>query len=115
MPSISVSLSGELFTQINDKAISPSKAMQLGAKLLLEYGINGIDAIIKENRDRANQINDFLTINEELKERVKNLKEELDFCRKELMKHEKKTEKKDKPNREDPADRLMNEVKEESG
>ncbi|UCD07240.1 MAG: hypothetical protein JSW41_05455 [Candidatus Aenigmatarchaeota archaeon] len=114
MPTFSVSCSGEMYASLQNKAVSPSKAFQLGSRLILEHGVNGLEEIIQGNKVLKREVGELTEINIELKQRVVNLKEELEHCRSELLKDSKKKKpEKPKPEEKDVSSELISEIKEE--
>ncbi len=75
----SVSIPQELYTQLINKAISVSKATQIGIKVILEGGGQDVLDSLKKFREQNNSLRE----NAEMKnEKIKNLTEEVEFLRK---------------------------------
>lgn len=118
MPGVSASVPEGRYAKMREMGISPSKAINMGLDVIFKYGgFEKLQAHLNEIEKIKQDNDDLIAITDDMKDRIKHLKEELEFCRKELIKQEKKArpEKKDPVNREDPGDRLLDEVKKESG
>lgn len=80
--SCSVSFPNEVFKQLIDRAISPTKAAQLGAEVALK---GGIDAL--KNTQTLEDALDVKSMKiEQLELRIKNFKEEIAFLRPKAVK-----------------------------
>lgn len=118
MPVVSASIPNLDHRKMVEMGISPSKAIQIGLQVIFKYGgVDKVNVLLNETDKIKKDYNDLMEINEEHLKRINNLKEELDFCRRELSKQDKGAKKpKGEPiNREDAGDRLLEELKEGEG
>jgi len=91
MAGTSVSIPNDDFIKMRNMGIKPSWATQLGLSIIFKYG--GKDAFetkIKEMESLKKDNSDLFTLNEELNDKIKEIREELDFARKELFKKDPK-------------------------
>lgn len=122
MPVVSASVPNLDHRKMVEMGISPSKAIQIGLQVIFRYGgVDKVNVLLNETVKIKKDYDDLLEINEEQKKKIIQIKEELDFCRKELTKDKPGSKSGREPgkatprNREDPADRIMSELKEGEG
>ncbi len=91
MPNISVSVTHDLYTMMKAKAISPSKVFQMGLSMIEKYGgIDNVDSILSDNKLKDQEMEDIGEINKALKERIDNLRDEIEYLRKTYILDDKK-------------------------
>lgn len=80
-----VSFPDEMFKRMLDRAINPSKAAQLGARMVLEGGVDAFETMKKE-RDNIQKTAEAKQLKiEEQDKRLINLQKELNFAREKYM------------------------------
>ena len=105
MPNFSVSCSQEQFKKLEARAISPSKAFQLGIDMAASGGVDSFGKVENENKSLRSSLETVRASWEHEKERNERLKKMLNEIR--LGKADKKT---DLKKIEKEADELLSEV-----